>query len=80
MIGSLDAVNRYEETHGAQFWKRMRFKGYEAQCWMNCAVVIGCTRGVRQNMRKIENAMNELQQRLGRPPMETEVAKNFETL
>ena len=31
-------------------------------------------RSTRQNMRKVETAMHELQQRLGRPPSESEVA------
>jgi RNA polymerase sigma factor FliA len=32
-------------------------------------------RSTRQNMRKVEAAMHELQQQLGRPPSESEVAK-----
>jgi RNA polymerase sigma factor for flagellar operon FliA len=34
-------------------------------------------RSMRQNMRKIEEAMHALQQRLGRPPQESEVAKQL---
>ncbi|MCH3058262.1 RNA polymerase sigma factor FliA, partial [Listeria monocytogenes] len=34
-------------------------------------------RSTRQNMRKVEPAMHELQQRLGRPPSESEVAKSL---
>jgi len=34
-------------------------------------------RGVRQSMRKIEEAIQQLQQRLGRAPLETEVAKQL---
>jgi len=34
-------------------------------------------RSMRQNMRKIEEAMSSLQQRLGRPPNESEVAKQL---
>jgi RNA polymerase sigma factor for flagellar operon FliA len=34
-------------------------------------------RSMRQDMRKIENAMATLQQRLGRPPSESEVAKSL---
>jgi RNA polymerase sigma factor for flagellar operon FliA len=76
MIGLLDAVNRYEDNHGAQFetYAIQRIRGsmldeLRSSDWL--------PRGVRQTMRKIENAMNELQQRLGRPPMETEVAKHL---
>ena len=76
MIGLLDAVNRYEETHGAQFetYAVQRIRGsmldeLRSSDWM--------PRSMRQNMRKIEVAMNTLQQRLGRPPNETEVAKQL---
>jgi RNA polymerase sigma factor for flagellar operon FliA len=73
MMGLLDAVNRYEETHGAQFetYAVQRIRGamldeLRSSDWM--------PRSMRQNMRKIEVAMNILQQRLGRPPNESEVA------
>ena len=76
MIGLLDAVNRYEETHGAQFetYAVQRIRGsmldeLRSSDWM--------PRSMRQNMRKIEVAMTALQQRLGRPPTETEVAKQL---
>jgi RNA polymerase sigma factor for flagellar operon FliA len=74
MIGLLDAVNRYEETHGAQFetYAVQRIRGsmldeLRSSDWL--------PRSMRQNMRKIEVAMNTLQQKLGRAPLETEVAK-----
>jgi len=76
MIGLLDAINRYEETHGAQFetYAVMRIRGamldeLRSSDWM--------PRSMRQDMRKIENAMATLQQRLGRPPSESEVAKSL---
>lgn len=76
MIGLLDAVNRYEETHGAQFetYAVQRIRGamldeLRSSDWL--------PRSMRQNMRKIEAAMTTLQQRLGRPPKETEVAKQL---
>lgn len=76
MIGLLDAINRYEDNHGAQFetYAVQRIRGsmldeLRSSDWL--------PRGVRQNMRKIETAMNELQQVLGRPPLETEVAKQL---
>jgi RNA polymerase sigma factor for flagellar operon FliA len=76
MIGLLDAINRYEETHGAQFetYAVMRIRGamldeLRSSDWM--------PRSMRQDMRKIENAMSTLQQRLGRPPTESEVAKSL---
>ncbi len=74
MIGLLDAINRYEDTHGAQFetYAVLRIRGamldeLRSSDWM--------PRSMRQNMRKIEVAMSTLQQRLGHPPSESEVAK-----
>lgn len=76
MIGLLDAVNRYEEEHGAQFetYAVLRIRGamldeLRSSDWL--------PRSVRQNMRKVEAAMSTLQQRLGRAPNESEVAKQL---
>jgi RNA polymerase sigma factor for flagellar operon FliA len=76
MIGLLDAINRYEDNHGAQFetYAVLRIRGamldeLRANDWM--------PRSTRQNMRKVEQAMNALQQQLGRPPSESEVAKSM---
>ncbi|RJF98682.1 RNA polymerase sigma factor FliA [Noviherbaspirillum saxi] len=73
MIGLLDAVSRYEETHGAQFetYAVQRIRGamldeLRSSDWL--------PRSIRQNMRKIENAMNKVQQRMGRAPKEAEIA------
>lgn len=77
MIGLLDAVNRYEETHGAQFetYAVQRIRGamldeLRSSDWL--------PRSIRQNMRKIETAMNKAQQRLGRSPKEAEIAKEMD--
>ena len=76
MIGLLDAVNRYEESHGAQFetYAVQRVRGamldeLRSTDWL--------PRSLRQNMRKIEVAMSALQQKLGRMPTELEVAKSM---
>jgi RNA polymerase sigma factor for flagellar operon FliA len=76
MIGLLDAINRYEENHGAQFetYAVLRIRGamldeLRSNDWM--------PRSTRQNMRKVEQAMATLQQQLGRPPSESEVAKSL---
>jgi RNA polymerase sigma factor for flagellar operon FliA len=76
MMGLLDAINRYEDNHGAQFetYAVLRIRGamldeLRNNDWM--------PRGTRQNMRKVEAAMSALQQRLGRPPTESEVAKSL---
>ena len=76
MIGLLDAITRYEDDHGAQFetYAVQRVRGamldeLRSSDWL--------PRGVRQSMRKIEEAIGQLQQRLGRPPQETEVARSL---
>lgn len=76
MIGLLDAVSRYEENHGAQFetYAVQRIRGamldeLRSSDWL--------PRSIRQNMRKIEVAMNKLQQKLGRTPLEAEIAKEM---
>jgi RNA polymerase sigma factor FliA len=74
MIGLLDAITRYEETHGAQFetYAVLRIRGAMLDELRNSDWL---PRSMRQNMRKIEMAMSTLQQRLGHPPSESEVAK-----
>ncbi len=76
MIGLLDACGRYEDTHGAQFetYAVQRIRGamldeLRSNDWM--------PRSMRQNMRKVEAAMHTLQQKLGRPPLESEIAKHM---
>ena len=76
MIGLLDAINRYEDNHGAQFetYAVQRIRGsmldeLRSSDWL--------PRGVRHTMRKVETAIEQLQQRLGRSPFETEVAKQL---
>jgi RNA polymerase sigma factor for flagellar operon FliA len=76
MIGLLDAISRYEDDHGAQFetYAVLRIRGamldeLRSNDWM--------PRSTRQNMRKVEQAMATLQQQLGRPPSESEIAKSM---
>jgi RNA polymerase sigma factor FliA len=76
MIGLLDAINRYEEEQGAQFstYAAQRIRGamldeLRESDWL--------PRGQRKNMRRVEEAINVLQQRLARPPKETELAKHL---
>jgi RNA polymerase sigma factor for flagellar operon FliA len=63
MMGLLDAVNRYEETHGAQFetYAVQRIRGamldeLRSSDWL--------PRSIRQNARKVEEAMQSLLQQL----------------
>jgi len=73
MIGLLDAIDRYEESHGAQFetYAAQRIRG---------AILDGLRqadwlpRSFRQDLRRIEAAISKLEQHLGRPPSEQEVA------
>jgi RNA polymerase sigma factor for flagellar operon FliA len=73
MIGLLDALNRYEDTQQAQFetYASVRIRGamldeLRAMDWL--------PRSVRENMRKIENAILDLQKKLTRNPTEAEIA------
>jgi len=77
MIGLLDAASRYDEFHGAQFetYATQRIRGAmldelrEAD-WL--------PRSLRRDMRRTEASINRLQQKLGRPPSETEIAADME--
>ena len=76
MLGLLDAVSRYEETQGAQFetYAAQRIRGaivdeLRRNDWL--------PRSVRKSMRKIELAISALEQRLGRPPTEGEIASQL---
>jgi RNA polymerase sigma factor FliA len=73
MMGLLDAASRYDELHGAQFetYATQRIRGamldeLRAADWL--------PRSLRRDMRRIEAAISHLQQKLGRPPNETEIA------
>ena len=76
MMGLLDAVNKYEDTHGAQFetYAAQRIRGsmldeLRSADWL--------PRSVRKNMRDVESAISKLEQQLGRAPGEGEVAKHL---
>ncbi len=73
MMGLLDAASRYDEIHGAQFetYATQRIRGsmldeLRSADWL--------PRGLRRDMRRIEKAVSRLQQKLGRPPNESEIA------
>lgn len=77
MMGLLDAINRYEDTHGAQFetYATQRIRGnmldeLRSADWL--------PRSIRKNMRDVETAFSQLEQQLGRPPTENEVAKKLQ--
>lgn len=73
MIGLIDAVSRYDEAQSAQFeaYAIQRIRGsmideLRQADWL--------PRSARQSMRRIEQAINGLQHKLGRQPNETEIA------
>lgn len=73
MIGLLDAAGRYDELRGAQFetYASQRIRGsmldeLRGADWL--------PRSMRSDMRKIESAISRVQQRMGRSPVESEIA------
>lgn len=76
MMGLLDAAGRYDELRGAQFetYAAQRIRGamldeLRGADWL--------PRSLRRDMRRIEAAINRLQQTLGRAPAESEIAKEL---
>ena len=76
MMGLLDAANKYEDCHGAQFetYAAQRIRGamldeLRSADWL--------PRSIRKNMREVETAISQLEQKLGRQPSEAEVAKEL---
>jgi RNA polymerase sigma factor FliA len=76
MIGLLDAVSRYQESLGAQFetYASQRIRGAILDELRQCDWM---PRGVRKNMRRIEAAMNALEQAFRRAPTEQELATHL---
>lgn len=76
MMGLLDAAGRYDEIHGAQFetYATQRIRGamldeLRSADWL--------PRSLRRDMRRIEQSVSRLQQKLGRTPNETEIAREL---
>ena len=74
MIGLTDALSRFDAEQGVQFetFATQRIRGamldeLRGAYWMS--------RGTRKQQREIEGAVHRLEQRLGRPPHEGEIAK-----
>ena len=77
MLGLIDAVGRFEEGLGAQFEtyavQRIRgamLDGLRENDWL--------PRSLRRDMRRIESAVSQLEQRYGRQPTEGELAKSLD--
>jgi RNA polymerase sigma factor for flagellar operon FliA len=76
LIGLMDAINRYQDNHGTQFetYATHRIRGaildeLRGNDWL--------PRGLRRSLREVEGAIARLEQRLGRPPSEREMAKEM---
>lgn len=76
MIGLNDALSRYDAGQGVQFetFATQRIRGamldeLRGADWMS--------RGTRKQQRMIEAAVHKLEQRLGRPPQESEIAREM---
>ena len=76
LIGLMDAIERYETTHGTHFetYATQRIRGamldeLRGADWLS--------RGVRRSLRQIEAAAAKLEQQFGRPPCEREMAQEM---
>ncbi|WKB54479.1 RNA polymerase sigma factor FliA [Eleftheria terrae] len=76
MIGLNDALSRFDAGQGVQFetFATQRIRGamldeLRGADWMS--------RGTRKQQRTIEAAVHRLEQKLGRPPQESEIAKEL---
>jgi RNA polymerase sigma factor for flagellar operon FliA len=74
LLGLLDAAKNFDDTQGAQFetYAIQRIRGsildeLRQADWL--------PRNVRKNLRRIEAAINALEQQFGRPPREQELAE-----
>ena len=74
LMGLLDAARNFDDTQGAQFetYAIQRIRGsmldeLRQADWL--------PRNVRKNLRRIEATINTLEQKLGRPPRENELAE-----
>lgn len=73
LIGLLDAVERYDDSQGANFetYATQRIRGAMLD---ELREADWASRNVRRAARQIENAIHILEQRLKRPPSEQEIA------
>lgn len=73
MMGLLDAFNHFDDTQGAQFetYATQRVRGAMLD---ELREIDWVPRSVRKNARDIESAIARLQNKLGRPPSEQEIA------
>jgi RNA polymerase sigma factor for flagellar operon FliA len=77
MMGLLDAARRYQVSEGAQFetYAVQRIRGAMLDGLRQCDWL---PRGVRRNLRQVEKMISRLEQTVGRPPTEAELANALE--
>ncbi len=76
MIGLADALNRFDAAQGVQFetFATQRIRGAMLDELRGTDYL---SRGTRKQQRSIESAVHKLEQRLGRAPIESEIAKEM---
>ena len=76
MIGLADALNRFDAAQGVQFetFATQRIRGAMLDELRGTDYL---SRGTRKQQRTIESAVQKLEQRLGRAPIESEIAKEM---
>ena len=76
MIGLSDALSRFDQTHGVQFetFATQRIRGAMLDELRGNDYL---SRGTRKQQRSIESAVHKLEQKLGRAPAESEIAREM---
>ena len=76
MIGLTDALSRFDAAHGVQFetFATQRIRGAMLDELRGTDYL---SRGTRKQQRSIEAAVHRLEQRLGRAPAESEIAREM---
>ena len=76
MIGLADALSRYEASQGVQFetFATQRIRGAMLDELRGNDYL---SRGTRKQQRSIESAVHKLEQRMGRAPVESEIAREM---
>ncbi len=76
MIGLTDALSRFDAAQGVQFetFATQRIRGAMLDELRGSDYL---SRGTRKQQRSIESAVHRLEQRLGRPPVESEIAREM---
>ncbi len=76
ILGLIDAVRKYDPGKGTRFatYASLRIKGAILDEMRN---MDWASRSLRQKIKEVEGAFNDMERKLGRPPKEEEVAQNL---